>query len=166
MSTEKLVTEIVALNEEKKLVGKTRLQKTFYLLDQLGMNSGAEFDYHHYGPYSADVASAAEMATLLYDFKAEERHSGARGVSYVAYSSKEKQPKNLGDLPKAQAAAALAHMASVSDVVLELAATMVFLQKNGYARGFVEEVRERKPLKATEDRLDRAQKLIRKLGLQ
>lgn len=165
MSTEKLVTEIVALNEDKKLVGKTRLQKTFYLLDQLGMNSGAEFDYHHYGPYSADVASAAEMATLLYDFEAEERHSGARGVSYVAYSSKEEQPKNLGGLPKAQAAAALASMASVSDVVLELAATMVFLQKNGYAKDFVEEVRERKPLKATEDRLDRAQKLIKKLGL-
>ena len=58
-----------------------------------------------------------------------------------------------------------ADMASVSDVVLELAATMVFLQRNGYAKGFVEEVRERKPLKATEDRLDRAQKLIKKLGL-
>ncbi|MGG2334390.1 hypothetical protein, partial [Salmonella enterica] len=72
------------------------------------------------------------MATLLYDFEAEERHSGARGVSYVVYSSKEKQPNKLGDLSKARAEEAVASMASVSDVVLELAATMVFLRKNGY----------------------------------
>lgn len=165
MNTEKLVAEIVALNDGKKLVGKTRLQKTFYLLDQLGMNSGAEFDYHHYGPYSADVASAAEMATLLHDFESEERHSGARGVPYVVYSSKEEQPKKLGDLPRALAESALTSMAAVSDVVLELAATMVFLRENGYEDDFVEEVRERKPLKATEDRLDRAQKLIKALRL-
>ena len=70
MNIEKLVTDVVSLNKDGKLVGKTRLQKTFFLLDQLGMNSGAEFSYHYYGPYSADVASAAEMATLLFDFEA------------------------------------------------------------------------------------------------
>ncbi|UYN94556.1 MAG: hypothetical protein KIT25_21390 [Enhydrobacter sp.] len=165
MNTEKLVTEIVTLNADKKLVGKTRLQKTFYLLDQLGMNSDAEFDYHHYGPYSEDVASAAEMATLLYDFEADERRSGARDVTYVVYSSKEKQPKALGNLSQDRAKAALTSMASVSDVVLELAATMVFLRNNGYEKDFVDEVRERKPLKATEDRLRRAQDLIKELGL-
>lgn len=165
MKTEKLVTEIVALNGEKKLVGKTRLQKTFYLLDKLGMNSGAEFNYHYYGPYSADVASAAEMATLLYDFDSEEKKSGARNVAYTVYSTSEKAPAKLGGLSKLEAKAALDSMGSVSDTVLELAATMVFLRENGHPNSFIEEVRDRKPLKATEDRLHRAQKLMEKLGL-
>jgi len=33
-----------------ELVGKVRLQKTVYLLDQIGMGSGFTYEYHHYGP--------------------------------------------------------------------------------------------------------------------
>lgn len=165
MTIEKLVTDVVSLNREGKLVGKTRLQKTFYLLDQLGMNSGAEFSYHYYGPYSADVAAAAEMATLFYNFDATERVSAGRSVSYTTYASKEEKPAELGHLSAARAQSALNAMAGVSDTVLELAATMVFLKKNGFPTSFIDEVRARKPLKATDERLARAQELMRTLKL-
>jgi uncharacterized protein len=165
MSTEKLVAQVVSLNKDGKLVGKTRLQKTFYLLDQLGMNSGAEFSYHYYGPYSADVASAAEMATLLYDFEADEKVSAKRSVSYTSYLSREKKPAKVGNLSSAEAQRALSEMDAVSDTVLELAATMVFLKKNGFPKNYVEEVRARKPLKASEDRLRSAKMLVSALNL-
>lgn len=165
MNIEKLVTDVVSLNKDGKLVGKTRLQKTFFLLDQLGMNSGAEFSYHYYGPYSADVASAAEMATLLFDFEAAEKVSAVRSVSYTSYSSSQDKPTKLGALSSSKAQAALNAMAEVSDTVLELAATMVFLKKNGFPKKFVDEVRARKPLKATDDRLKQAQELIKTLRL-
>ncbi len=165
MSTEKLVADVVSLNKEQKLVGKTRLQKTFFLLDQLGMNSGAEFSYHYYGPYSADVASAAEMATLFYKFDADEKVSAKRSVSYTSYSSREDPPARLGAMSSTQAREALRAMGDVSDTVLELAATMVFLKRNGFPKKYVDEVRARKPLKATGDRLQRAQELIDRLHL-
>ena len=67
--------------------------------------------------------------------------------------------------PSSKAQAALNAMAEVSDTVLELAATMVFLKKNGFPKKFVDEVRARKPLKATDDRLKQAQELIKTLRL-
>jgi uncharacterized protein len=165
MSIEKLVANMVSLNKDQKLVGKTRLQKTFYLLNELGMNSGAEYSYHYYGPYSADVASAAEMATLFFNFDAEEKVSSKRGVSYTFYSSREERPASLGDLPSGEAQEALLAMGDVSDTVLELAATMVFLKKNGFPNNYLDEVRARKPLKATDERLRSAQELVTKLHL-
>ena len=45
------VTALVNLNGGR-IVGKTRLQKTVYLLKECGIDLGFDFDYHHYGPYS------------------------------------------------------------------------------------------------------------------
>jgi len=47
------------------LVSRVRLQKTVYLLDQLGLGSGFEFEYHHYGPYSRDLDIATGDARAL-----------------------------------------------------------------------------------------------------
>ena len=38
-----------------QLTGRVRLQKAVYLLDHVGLNSGFEYDYHNYGPYSRDL---------------------------------------------------------------------------------------------------------------
>ena len=43
-----------------EIVGKIRLQKMVYLLDQMGLNSGYPFEYHHYGPYSESLAQQVE----------------------------------------------------------------------------------------------------------
>ena len=56
-----LVVGLVALNGGQ-LVSKIRLQKTVYLLDACGLGSGLEFDYANFGPYSADLAQAADEA--------------------------------------------------------------------------------------------------------
>jgi uncharacterized protein len=40
--------------------GRVRLQKIVYLLDQIGLESGFTFEYHHYGPYSEGLAEQVE----------------------------------------------------------------------------------------------------------
>jgi hypothetical protein len=59
----------------------------------------------------------------------------------------------------------LEELRGVSDFVLELVATIVFLRRNGYPDSAEQEVAVRKPLKATPERLERARRLIGELGL-
>jgi uncharacterized protein YwgA len=162
MSLERIVTDVVALNGGQ-LAGRTRLQKTIYLLDQLGMNSGAAFIYHHYGPFSSDVVSAWEFSEVMHDFRTTKR-PGNYG-SYTLFESNETAHDQIGGLDQDEVRSVLSKLRGVSDIVLELAATIVFLKRNGYERSAEQEVAIRKPLKATPERLTRAQTLIAELRL-
>jgi hypothetical protein len=53
------VLAVIALEPEKRVVGRTLLQKKLYLLNEL-MSSGIRFQPHYYGPYSRDVAEAVD----------------------------------------------------------------------------------------------------------
>src|SRR5712692_9229877 len=48
-----------------RLVSRVRLQKTVYLLEQLGFGSGFEFEYHYFGPYSRELDAAVSDARTL-----------------------------------------------------------------------------------------------------
>ena len=56
-------------------------------------------------------------------------------------------------------------MASVSDIVLELAATVVYLKEEGYDERTIEELKIRKPLKATDQLIEKATDLLGDLEL-
>src|SRR5262245_49278059 len=61
MEREDVVAAVVAA-AGGRLTGRVRLQKTVYLMDRLGLNSGFDYDYHHYGPYSRDLDNATADA--------------------------------------------------------------------------------------------------------
>src|SRR5262249_30886160 len=90
---------------------------------------------------------------------------GGHGVPYTIFRTTSAKPRHLGDLDAGRAAELLARMRQYSDVVLELAATIVVLRENGYGTKAVAEARARKPLKATEERLQKAKTLIASIGL-
>lgn len=171
MNPEDIVAGLVALNGGE-LVGRTRLQKQTYLLDRCGANFGLRFTYHHYGPYSFELAGGCV------DAEAEERIAinervGGHGVPYAIFTSTGDgaPPDALGELPAARARALLEEMRRVSDIVLELAATIVFLRDEWsyYGKGktdAVEETKARKSLKATEGRIGEARGLLGRLGLE
>ena len=48
-----------------EIVGRTRLQKTAYLLEVTGLGSGVYFAYRHYGPYSEDLALSAARGVVF-----------------------------------------------------------------------------------------------------
>ena len=76
----------------------------------------------------------------------------------------------MGNLEADEASSLLNKMRDISDIVLELAATIVFLRDDWDYFGKestspVDETRKRKPLKSTDERISEARDLLQELGL-
>lgn len=138
-----------------EIVGRTRLQKTAYLLEVAGVGDGFYFDYHHYGPYSEDLTNAASLAHLAGQIKEEERATSWGGF-YSIYTTAPSSQTNGTRQRLAQTAA------KASAVVLELAATAAYFAENGKGDPW-QETKARKPDKADGGRLDEAKKLYGEL---
>ena len=150
-----------------EVVGKIRLQKIVYLLDEMGLNSGFSYQYFHYGPYSADLAERVEDDVVFGQLQANQRRRMSDGVPYVAYSA-----TKAGDgdglethMPIARLRAALDEMQRQSATVLELAATIHWLAAVEYVPEWKAELVRRKGAKARDGRDRKAFELLRTLGL-
>jgi uncharacterized protein len=161
ISPDDVAVSIVALNGGE-LVGRTRLQKTAFLLECCGMESGLEFAYRHYGPFSVELARAWDDAEFDGRLEMVER-PGFREMPYTVFTTNEAAPDCLGELSASDVQKRLASMRHYSDVVLEVAATIVYLRD--LTDDPIEEVKIRKPHKATDQRIAQANQLIKELGL-
>ena len=167
MDAKDVVVNLIGLSGGK-LVGRTRLQKEAYLLDCCGADLELSFTYHHYGPYSFDLADGWDDAKAEGCIEIEEQ-PGRHGVPYSIFALKKETDDTTDSFGRLSADAARVHldkMKAVSDVVLELAATIVFLRKEGHGEGTIEELKARKPLKATAGRIKKAVALLRALNLE
>ena len=141
-----------------ELVGRTRLQKTAFMLELAGLGSGFPFSYRHYGPYSQELANSAEFALLFGELEEEQRQA-AWGGKYSVYSTNI-EPKTAAESPKAR----IIQLAkSANPVELELAATAAFLATEGFEDPWGETA-NRKPEKVGEGRLGRAKMLYREFS--
>ena len=141
-----------------RVVGRTRLQKIAYLLTVTGLESGLAFTYKHYGPYSEDLATAARVGNLLGDLQ-ENEYAAAWGGSYSIFTAQSSAFTTEDDNRRR-----FAKVAAESDAVeLELAATAVFLSKEGYPNPWQETAR-RKPEKADSERVAKAKELLHSLS--
>jgi len=165
---EHVVTAILAATSGE-LVSRVRFQKTAYLLRQLGVQCGFEYEYHHYGPYSRDLDNAIADAKAFGLVEEDFGHRQSDGAMYSIFRLK----------PEAQEAG---HAASVNGLdekasevartcantnvtVLELAATAHWLAAVEACTDWETEIRKRKGRKAEGGRLDRALDLLRALNL-
>lgn len=141
-----------------QVVGRTKLQKLTYFLVAAGLEEDVPFLYKHYGPYSESVAVAAREAHLL-GLMRETEELAAWGGTYSIFTT-ENQPEQ--DAPPSRLL--LAQIAASADAVeLELAATALFLFKEGRTNAW-QETERRKPEKTTNGRLDRARALYQRLS--
>lgn len=138
-----------------RIVGRTRLQKTAYLLEVTRLGEGFQFEYRHYGPYSEELADAVSTASLA-GIIAEEERTTTWGGSYSIFTAAP-DPQSTASIERNQIIA-LAQRAD--PIALELAATAVFLASKGEKKAWDETVR-RKPEKA--GKLDQAKNLFREL---
>ncbi len=163
---EKVVVALIALCGNE-IVGRTRFQKQAYLLDRRGADFGFRFVYHHYGPYSFDLADGWVNAEAAARIKINE-YPGRYDILYSIFSIPEstEPPSSIGKLPAETARKLLDKMQEVSDIVLELAATIAFFRADGYdEREAADETRERKSIKAENGRLEKAQRFLQEIGL-
>ncbi|MHC5539774.1 hypothetical protein ACYOEI_16265 [Singulisphaera rosea] len=120
---------------------RKRMQKVAYLLQVAGCPLGADFNLHHYGPYSQEVArlTDAMVQAHILDERAESNMVGQR----FSYCLNEVARKNLADFeatPRGTVAAAelaphedLARRLFLADLKdLEYASTAVFFRKQGH----------------------------------
>jgi uncharacterized protein len=152
------VALIISLNGGK-LVGKTRLQKSAYLLESCGVGFGFDFSYHYYGPYSEDLAVSADFSEALENITAERSYTEA-GAPFVTYRATGEVPRDETNNRRSQI---LALLSKYGTIELELAATADFLSKNGYKDDPWKETMLRKAVKATADRVQKAKDLLASL---
>ena len=176
MNAEEVAVDLVALNGGE-LVGRTRLQKTTYLLDRCGADFGLPFRYYRYGPYSFELVAGLNDALAEDRIEVEEK-PGRHKVPYAIFRADAAQPDTLGKLPAERAVSLLERTKYVSDFVLELAATIVFLRDDWHYYGkdkvsdadatsaAIAETKRRKSLKVQGGRLEKALVLLRDLGLE
>lgn len=167
MKAEDIVVNLIALHGGE-LVGRTHMQKGAYLLHRCGGDFDLPFIYHHYGPYSSDLAAGCTDARAEGRIEIEEK-TGRYGICYAVFrtTETEKVEKPVGGLPADKARRLIEEIKKVSDIVLELAAAIVFLRdEGGYGEQAVKETETRKPIKATPERIRKALDLIRDIGLE
>ena len=167
MTAKDMVVDLIALHGGE-LVGRTRLQKEGYILNRCGGNFPVSFIYHYYGPYSFDLARGVDDARADGQVVISEA-PGSYGIPYTTFKSAgpvECHSEGFGELSRAAAFGLIDIMKRTSDIVLELAATIVFLRDDeGYSDRAIAETIARKPLKAKPHRIAAARKLLKDLGL-
>ena len=140
------------------IVGRTRLQKIAYLLTATGLDDSFWFTYKHYGPFSDQLASSAEIGALIGPFS-EAQDQTAWGGTCSTYTLDDAEGVNH-EGPRYQLGSMAAEAESIE---LELAATAVFLFHDGYENVW-EETAQRKPAKFSPERLANAKALLANLA--
>ena len=145
-----------------RLVGRTRLQKSAYLLEACGVGYGFDFSYHYYGPYSEELSVAAGDAKAL-GLISTTWHVTQTGLPYGVYEASGPRTGDGNEVDEGREEV-LRLLNSYDAITLELAATADYLAKSGHADPWAE-TRRRKSLKATPERIMKAQRLLADLGL-
>lgn len=157
--TPEAVQRIIAANRGR-MIGKTRLQKSAYFLERLGAGFGFDFNYHYYGPYSEDLSTASDDAKALNLIDVDWEVSQS-GTEYAIFEVKEPLPEPDDDTTLRERI--LWILGRYDATSLELAATADFLAQSGFSGDAWRETRSRKSLKATEDRIQKAGRLLAEL---
>lgn len=166
MEREDIVAAVVAAAGEK-LTSRVRLQKSVYLLDRLGLDSGFDYEYYHYGPYSRDLDNAvadAKAFGILDEGYGRRQSDGAPYSIFVAKA--EAKPDAFGKLAREKAAALMQTFVDTNVTVLELAATIDWLWRVEGRKNWLPELKKRKSVKARDDRIEKAVDLLKSLGLE
>jgi uncharacterized protein YwgA len=165
---EELITHVVkaAGNE---IVGRIRLQKVLYLLDQKGMGvQNPSFHYYHYGPYSRVLDDALERAKALSGMREIIRYRMADGAPFSVFqtTADTAMPDQIGNLPSAEAQRLIALMKSKTSTVIELAATIHWLIQHEKVSDWKTEIVKRKAQKTEGGRLGEALTLLSELDIE
>ena len=151
---------LIAAHPERKVVGRTRLQKTIYLLQLKGFPTDFSYSLHFYGPYSDGVNMGLRIVKQL-GLVAEEQRSGQENDYSIFRATEE------AVLPQmSQFQPWLALIQASADVPLELAATYIAFRQMGYPEAeAMERTRLKKGAKCTPENLEIARSLLQELKL-
>ncbi|MCX8501015.1 MAG: hypothetical protein ORO03_04905 [Alphaproteobacteria bacterium] len=158
------IAKIIAVSGGQ-IVGKTKLQKTIYLLTVTGLDKTFhknDFSYYHYGPYSDDVAESATTADL-FDYISEEESPSKYGSTYSVYRSKKIDRNGLTTVSNTTLVEFTKMLVNSDPIVLELAATAAYLAFEDPSKNAWEATGRHKPSKTSDENLAATKKLYAEL---
>lgn len=157
-----IVRSVIGQHEGRVVVGRTRMQKTIYLLQRVGLETSYVFRMHHYGPYSEeltadlDIGNSAELLTVEPDRLTD-------GSPF--YKFRVGNQAELTELPNG-VERALKFIIETDSTILELAATYnSFREESESHVEALQSLREKKGDKCANGREQQALTLLKKLDL-
>ncbi len=164
MDAETLVLALLAVFPEHKVQGRKRLQKMSYFAVETGTDADVRFFLHDYGPFSADVANAADLLTFLGDVSEQDVPLGRTKKYSKLYHLKD--PTAVPDRLPENSAKALRILDEFSTIELEIASTIsFFISKGMNETNAVEATKKLKPSKSQPKIVSRAKEALSKVGL-
>jgi uncharacterized protein YwgA len=152
---------VIAAHPDRRVVGRTRLQKTVKLLQRKGLPTDLSFSIHFYGPYSEGLNSTLGLLQGLGLVKEELRHGSGEQQYYVYTASEEAVLPGMDDFRPW-----LDVIHEAGDVPLELAATYDAFREMGCDHAeALERLRQKKGAKCGAGNEAAALEVLRKLGL-
>lgn len=159
MSPEDFILSVLASMPDQKVVGKKRLQKLAMLLQHAGVKVKAEFRIHNYGPFSCDIADAADELFWKGDIEVSTASSGMYGTLQTVFRLPEAK-KDRFELPD-NFKDKLAELNKFTTIELEVASTIAFFEKNNDSRDdAIDKTRKMKPTKAIPYVLKKAEEIL------
>src|SRR6516162_1905831 len=115
----RLVAQVVSASGGS-VYGRVRLQKMFYLLDRIGLGSELDYEYHYYGPYSAELTEQIKDAVAFGFIEETPARRASDGVPYSVFGRPTVElGESLGALDRRTSERALVRMQGESATVLE-----------------------------------------------
>jgi uncharacterized protein YwgA len=143
-----LVLAIVASLPGQKVKGKKRLQKLAFLLKEAGLRYNARFDIRDYGPFSREIAGAANFLAATGRINESEQPVGVSHTFVTIYELDiEAQPKvRLSDKYRKL----ILQLDQFSTIDLEVAATYQYFRSAGASDAIAKQkTTELKPTKTS-----------------
>jgi uncharacterized protein YwgA len=163
MNPAELVLAIVSNLPGQAVKGKKRLQKLAFLLKEAGLRCNVRFEIRDYGPFSREVASAANLLAAIGKISEIEEPVGASHTFVTVYRivSRSNDQAQLADKYKK----ILARLEAFSSIELEVAATVQFYRSVGLSDASAKQrTIELKPTKATPNVLKSVPKVLSSLA--
>ncbi|MCF6327554.1 MAG: hypothetical protein L3J21_09725, partial [Devosiaceae bacterium] len=128
---------------------------------------GFSFEYHHYGPYSEELANQVQEDIIFQRIQDVTKHRVSDGVPYVVFKA-EKSGKGvdpISNLSSDVLDGAISKFKNTSATILELAATIHWLSEVESVEDWESELDRRKGAKTANGRDKKALELLKNLNL-
>ncbi len=159
----RLLAAVIAAHPDRKVAGRTRLQKTVKLLQSLGMPTRFLYTIHFYGPYSEDLQACLGLLEKI--GLAEEGPKVTTEGEMFYYIEKATPAADPTLVQEYQQQIKL--MANTPTDILELAATyQAFREQDETHNAALERLKRKKASKCVGDNVKKAMQLLQQLKLQ
>jgi uncharacterized protein YwgA len=166
MNAETFVLALLAVLPDKLIRGRKRLQKLAYLALNKGAPADVKFSLHDYGPYSPEIANAAQMLTLLGDVAENEVQLGALKKFVTEYKLEGPANKFAEMLSNEVREAVVRLNSHYSTIELEIASTILYFELTWQSHAdAISATKRMKPTKSENYIISKAEAALREVGL-